>query len=118
MDENEIKVDEDVMDEIDDDIDGEEEFEDEFDDDESSNGHAVAIAVAISAIFGGIGGAIYYAHKNQIVKRAVAAVKVGVASAKDAFKKSATDVDVIDTVKVDTYTYIPVDGSNKKSTEK
>lgn len=117
MDENEIKVDEDVMDEIDDDIDGEEEFDDEFDDDESSNGHAVAIAAAISAI-AGIGGAIYYAHKKQVVKRAVAAVKVGVASAKDAFKKSATDVDVIDTVKVDTYTYIPVDDSNKKSTEK
>lgn len=117
MDENEIKMDEDVMDETDiDEIDEDEDFDDvEEDDVDSSN--TVAAVVAIAGAFAGLGGAIYYAYKKRVVERAVAAVKAGINTAKETFKKSATDVDVIDTVKVKNE-YIPVDCSNKKSTEK
>ena len=113
MDENEIKMDEDVMDETDIDEIGEDEDEDfdnvEEDDVDSSN--------SVAGAFAGLGGVIYYAYKKRVVERAVAAVKAGVNTAKETFKKSATDVDVIDTVKVKNEC-IPINNSNKKSTEK
>lgn len=117
MDENEIKMDEDVMDETDiDDIDEDEDFDDVEEDDVDSN-NTVAAVFAVAGAVAGLGGAIYYAHKKRVVKRAVFAVKIGFDAAKAAFKRSATDVDVINTVKVKDE-YIPVDDSDKKSTEK
>lgn len=119
MDENEIKMDEDVMDETDiDEIDEDEDEDfDDVEEDDVDSSNTVAAVVAIAGAFAGLGGAIYYAHKKRVVKRAVAAVKTGFNAAKEAFKKSATDVDVVDTVKIKDE-YIPVDDSDKKSTEK
>lgn len=119
MDENEIKMDEDVMDETDiDEIDEDEDEDfDDVEEDDVDSSNTAAVVVAIAGAFAGLGGVIYYAYKKRVVERAVAAVKAGVNTAKETFKKSATDVDVIDTVKVKNE-YIPVDCSNKKSTEK
>lgn len=119
MDENEIKMDEDVMDETDiDEIDEDEDEDfDDVEEDDVDSSNTAAVVVAIAGAFAGLGGVIYYAYKKRVVERAMAAVKAGVNTAKETFKKSATDVDVIDTVKVKNE-YIPVDCSNKKSTEK
>lgn len=117
MDENEIKMDEDVMDDTDiDEIDEDEDFDDVEEDDVDGN-NTVAAVVAIAGAFAGLGGAIYYAYKKRVVKRAAFAVKIGFDAAKAAFKRSATDVDVIDTVKIKDE-YITVDDSDNKSTEK